>query len=171
MPTNESTRATAAPEHCTHSWHDFGQLGGRNVTWCPRCDTLAWAGKEPEISQPVQQHSGNTDSTGRDSMLREAAKLLLDRYDEMREKKGAPVAAEFELLRAGLSSEPAPVARELDVKAERREFELWVVRERVPYCDTPADRAQQFIGWLAARRAAPAPVRTEQAAEYPHNKR
>ena len=32
---------------CSHVWNDFGQLGGRNVSWCPRCDTLAWTGKEP----------------------------------------------------------------------------------------------------------------------------
>jgi hypothetical protein len=39
----------AAPEApaCSHVWNDFGQLGGRNVSWCPRCDTLAWTGKEP----------------------------------------------------------------------------------------------------------------------------
>lgn len=46
----------AAPEAptCTHVWNDFGQLGGRNVSWCPRCDTLAWTGKEPEpATQPV----------------------------------------------------------------------------------------------------------------------
>lgn len=30
-----------------HVWHDFGQLGGRNVSWCPRCDTLAFTGQEP----------------------------------------------------------------------------------------------------------------------------
>ena len=35
-------------DHCAHVWNDFGQLGGRNVSWCPRCDTLAWTGKEPE---------------------------------------------------------------------------------------------------------------------------
>lgn len=39
----------AAPEAptCAHVWNDFGQLGGRNVSWCPRCDTLAWTGREP----------------------------------------------------------------------------------------------------------------------------
>lgn len=47
----------AAPEApaCAHVWNDFGQLGGRNVSWCPRCDTLAWTGKEPA---PDAQQAG-----------------------------------------------------------------------------------------------------------------
>ena len=42
-----------------HNWHDFGSLGGRNVSWCPRCDTLAWTGHEPSSrareSAPAQE--------------------------------------------------------------------------------------------------------------------
>lgn len=40
--------AVAPDSSCSHVWNDFGQLGGRNVAWCPRCDVLAWTGKEPE---------------------------------------------------------------------------------------------------------------------------
>jgi hypothetical protein len=47
----------AAPD-CVHVWNDFGQLGGRNVSWCPRCDTLAWTGKEPATQQAVSHMDG-----------------------------------------------------------------------------------------------------------------
>jgi len=59
----------------------------------------------------------------------------------------------------------SPVAApELDVEAERREFEAWAVRKRAPYCDSPADRAQQWAGWQgrassAAQGTAPAPAK------------
>ena len=55
------SQATASPAprvsgqdqraNCSHAWNDFGQLGGRNASWCPRCDTLAWTGKEPALAQ------------------------------------------------------------------------------------------------------------------------
>jgi hypothetical protein len=38
---------------CAHSWRDFGQLGGRNVVWCSKCDLLAWTGKEPDTTRPA----------------------------------------------------------------------------------------------------------------------
>lgn len=48
---------TVPATHCAHVWNDFGQLGGRNVSWCPRCDVLAWTGKEPApTAAPEQQH-------------------------------------------------------------------------------------------------------------------
>lgn len=45
-----SQHSTAAEPACPrgHSWNDFGQLGGRNVSWCPRCDALAFTGQEPD---------------------------------------------------------------------------------------------------------------------------
>jgi hypothetical protein len=42
----------AAVQPCAHSWHDFGSLGGRNVSWCGKCDALAFTGNE---SAAVQQ--------------------------------------------------------------------------------------------------------------------
>lgn len=29
-----------------HVWNDFGQLAGRNVSWCQRCQALVWTGEE-----------------------------------------------------------------------------------------------------------------------------
>lgn len=45
--TSIAQQAALEASTCAHVWNDFGQLGGRKVSWCPRCDTLAWTGKEP----------------------------------------------------------------------------------------------------------------------------
>lgn len=44
------------------------------------------------------------------------------------------------------------------MSTERKEFESWVARVRLPYCDTPADRAQQWIGWQGCRASPAAAV-------------
>ncbi len=38
-------------EHWQHSWRDYGQIVGRNVVWCLKCDVLAFAGQEYAVPQ------------------------------------------------------------------------------------------------------------------------
>lgn len=52
---------------CAHVWNDFGQLGGRNVSWCPRCDILAWTGEEPQAAQPAEDERAAFEAWARDS--------------------------------------------------------------------------------------------------------
>jgi hypothetical protein len=53
--------ASATDAACSHVWNDYGQLGGRNVSWCPRCDTLAWTGKEPTATPAQATPEGGQD--------------------------------------------------------------------------------------------------------------
>lgn len=41
------------PVVCIHHWHDFGSLGGKNVSRCGKCDALAFTGNEPDTSDQV----------------------------------------------------------------------------------------------------------------------
>lgn len=54
----------------------------------------AWNRRSALASRPAEMD---------DSQLRNVAQFLLDRYDELRNKKGAPSTAEFELLRLALA--------------------------------------------------------------------
>jgi len=67
---------------CSHVWNDFGQLGGRNVSWCPRCDTLAWTGKEP--AEGAGQAGQMREYIGKLRGTLDAISKRYDTADEMR---------------------------------------------------------------------------------------
>jgi len=62
------------------------------------------------------------------------------------EDAGAVHRALLEVMNGKPLSAPSPARSDM-LDAERAAFESWAVRVRVPYCDTPADRAQQWAGW------------------------
>jgi hypothetical protein len=43
-----------------HCWHDYGKLGGENVSWCSVCDALAFTGREPSSPCGVAVADGDT---------------------------------------------------------------------------------------------------------------
>jgi len=90
--------------------------------------------------------------------VRTQVEILLTIYEKGGMDRAVLVS---DILKATSTHVAAP---ELDVEAERREFEAWAVRKRAPYCDSPADRAQQWAGWQgrassAAQGTAPAPAK------------
>ena len=132
--TCESTRATAAPASDKH------------------CDTCFKHYVHCDCAQPSPSTGGEpaTDSAGRAVVLRTAMRLIAGFY----ENTVTPYEAQLVLTGLeGIAREPAPVARELDVEAERQEF---LAAEPNACWDTTRNRPAQewandrWIGWQAS---------------------
>lgn len=92
---------------------------GDNGTCVVRAVIVAAALWPPaEVAQATPASAG--EKAARPSMLYEAAKLLLDRYDELRATKGAPTAVEFDLLRHALAGDAATIPSGASAGADAR---------------------------------------------------
>lgn len=162
-----------------HDWHDFGSLGGRKVSWCPRCDTLAYTGREPPSGAPTapaakaEQHRPDVlerltyHALERDDLtLEECLSFLADGWRKVHGRTERQMVMQILALLAGAPAQPA------EVKAERVPADVVEAAQRIQANGyrAPLAWARKVFDWVASQEPTqPTEARAERAAALETN--